>query len=463
MTTTRSPLGRLAAMALAVLGLLAAIVTVLGVNTAPAAASTSVEGPYGPLPDPSLPGYLKVTEKEEYLTFHAARGREILFVDTEHADADGFWFAYRITTSAARNFDWVYQPYGMYCASDWSDVTWNGWMNTYWCTPNAERVEAKFPGFNANAEACRAATGYPWKSASGGGSDYYCTNARLETAANALTQFQGDMFTCAPWERQAGACKAVYPWASKPGYPAGHWIAQPDTCTNMPAHANQPGMMLDPDLYAPKTGGDGTCTGADPAPNCVGAPDDIATTHRACTGVAPEPPKGQYTATATRTATRTATASASATSTGTKTLTRWTKKVTVKRKAKGKTYKSSATAKVKVARSATVSAKNTATATATRTITRTCKGETRDAATACASRAAEQDAEQAAYDAASASAFNDALGRAQVQARDGAGAKALTMARSAGVTKAAKTKAIKAAKAKALKSVKKKIKQAKRR
>ncbi len=439
-------LARIAVLCSAALATLVGTLVTIGAMAVPAQARFDTSQQWG---------YAKVVDPQAYLRHYLHYGVEVLHVDTEHMDADGFWFAERSGVST-RGFDWRYQPFGAWCTDTTLTVEWNGWLNTYTCAPDWDKADLEYPGYRTNTDACRAATGHPWKTGSlfVGGSG--CANTLI--GARMLTQSPGNPATCAPWEDQgatpSGASKCLtqrYAWETGPSN--SYWSPAPDTCTGLPAHATK--TYVHPDPYVP-AGPVPDCTGAALAPNCT--PDS---NHQACTGV----PQVVHVASGTATASITdGTASATATKTAKHTATAYRVTKTAKAKYMSKVYKASRTVKIirTATRAATVST-TVSDGTATKSITLSCSGATPAVAQSCATANAQAQATTEARSAAEA----DAATRAKTSAAQAATAQAWEAARQAvadaPVSKSEKKAAAKKATRAGPQAVKKQIATAKRR
>lgn len=400
-------------------------------------------------------GYAKVIDPETYLRYYVHWGIQVVHVDEEHMDADGFWFAYGGADTPERDFVWQYQPFGAWCHDTALTVQWNPWLNTYQCQLDPTLAEAEWPGTATATARCRETTGHPWKQ--GYWNTDYCGNQTL--AASYVQQAAGmGHSACAPWEDQgvtlSGSAKCLtqrYAWENTT--PNTYWSPAPDTCTGMPPEATR--RAVNPDPYVP-SGPVPDCTGEPLATNC---PADSV--RQACTGV----PMTFARRTADASATVTD-ATGSATATRSATATAITHKVTktVKATYRGKTYKASKTVKI------TAQATKTATATfaikdgtATRTASATCARLTEDLALSCAQAAADASAALAARDAA----ITEANARAQVKAAESATRMATAMATSKAasttVSQAQKKAAAQKALKRATKAVRKAIAKAKKR
>lgn len=421
----RNPLARAAASTAAVLAMLAAILGFVG--AAPAHAASGTASVTASDAASTRYGYEKVTTRESYLTYYLRRDVQILHLDDDHMDPDGFWFAAR-SSFQQRGYGWIYQPYGLWCGDANMKVAFNGWMNTDMCVVDMETVGAAYPAYPSNTAACRASTGQPWKAGSAFAGDSGCVDSALDWSTNPVIKEGSREYTCAPWEPQgldqkgAALCNQThYAWENET--PNTFWMPAPDTCTGMPADSNR-GVQRDPAAYVPASG-DGSCTGSALAPNCPA--DSI---HQGCTGI---DPADLVWATATAAATSTQSANATLTRSASARVLRGTVTETASRKYKGKTYSASASAKFFKEASASMTATVTSTGTGSATATMSCASTTVAKAQDCAAKKAQVEAQRLADVAAQADAAS--------KARDAAGSKASADASAAATQTAQKASA----------------------
>lgn len=316
------------------------VTLVLGVvGAAPAQAAGQAAGSaqqWTPMdPVPTGPGWTRITDRESLMDLQRAAGITVLHVDTEHADADGFWFAIAgAANPALRPMRWIYQPYAAKCTDPETQVTWNGWKNQFECQYPDAVWEHQRPGSAAHDAACVSATGRPWSLAepdslmnAGDGtyimtwpdqmSDTTCTNANLApgTGAN-LAPGTGlypasQEYPCAPWEDLSLNAQGTHvcdlsspgPWLRRTdggSGPNGTWVSTPeprtwepapDSCTGAPSWANDLTRRYHPDAD-PNLGRPGvSCDGAALPPNCAAQPatpgDPAVPNNRLCTEATP--------------------------------------------------------------------------------------------------------------------------------------------------------------------------------
>jgi hypothetical protein len=421
-------------------GLFAIVAMLLGVLTLSLGTASSASAT-----DASQYGYSQVTMKEAYLRKFASTG--VMTVDTAHETSGGFWLALH-SPDTARGFAWYFQSYGMWCSSSGQKVALNPWMNTYWCMTNPDAPEIQSSASATNTANCQASTGYPWKKGTIYASNTGCLDNNLSWARNTLVQPELTMPSggCAPWE--VADCTAVtYPWSSGPANT--YWMPSPDACTQMPADANKHVPSYDPQYYAPATGGDGSCDGSTPAPNCttatvssdacqatapVVAPAPSDTTVREDSGTTTSSPDQTFSATATATASASVTSTRSATVSVEREVVRYRVTRSATYKYHGRKYRGYGTGYVvkSAVRGATRSSNATATATATETSS--CTGASQDEAQACADRKAAELAQQHAQASAGSSASSKAYSIAHAAAESAASTTAYEAAKGAGVT-----------------------------
>lgn len=460
MTTPRTGrrLGRTTVMLTTALATMVGTLVTLGATSVPAQAEFDETQKWG---------YAKVIEPEAYLLNYIHAGVEILHVDTEHMDADGFWFA-EASNLSSRGFSWRYQPFGMWCSSTVLKVQWNPWLNTNACDVDYSLTEGEYPGYADRTAACRVSTGHPWKNGNSN-ADYdpanpYCGNSTL-SMAGPITRKQepGQPAACAPWETTGMSASGVpscspqsYPWVN--GTPNTFWTPAPDTCTGMPENANR--VYANPDSYVP-AGPVRDCTGEALASNCP-----TGSVNQGCTGVPqPTPPAPTATATATITvAVNDGTGTASATKSATQKAVAYKATKTVKVRYAGKVYKATKTSNVYATATKTATASVTLTnGNAAHTATMSCTSTTMLTAKPCAEANARAEALTAARIAADAEATTRAQTQAAPVAIQQAKTAALQAAKTSPITTAAKQAAAKTAKAIAVKAVKKQIAKAKKR
>lgn len=423
-------------------------------SIAPGASSASATDE----PSPTQYGYKKVLNKAEYMEYYMAREFEVLHIDTEHQTSKGFYIA--IKTSRGRGFQWRFQEYGQWCLVPDNNVAWNGWMNNYTCMPDQERFAERFPAWPENGERCRNQTGYPWKNGGFDAGDTYCRNTELDSRYDPMTQKTAYGYDCAPFEEKRGfdCYPRTYDWVdNEPNSEDVFWLPEPDPCTSLPSDANRVNPAYNPDDYVPASGGDSSCTGAAPAPNCATAPPDVAATQQACTGVEPVEStyySGEATATESATADATVTVSRSATAQAK----RYKASVQVTKRKHGRTYKARGVAWTvkRATRSTTLT--DTLTGEATATVTATCASTiSQEEADACALADAQEKARsQAEYDARN-DARNQGTGDLASQAKVESRAAAKEAVRTAIVTAADRTKAKRQARRVALRKLRQKM------
>ncbi|TIC82884.1 hypothetical protein [Nocardioides sp. GY 10127] len=365
-------------------------------------------------------GYLKVTSIESYLQVAIASKEQVLYVDTAHADDDGFWYAISFGLSDRDNgLMWEYQPYGMYCSGSGQEVVYNGWLNRFTCQVKAGASSI----FDAKTAACQESTGYPWKNGSIFSSDDGCYDWYLDLSYTLPKVEDSYGYECAPWEDQtldrngtAACLSQTYAWQDAQTS-VSFWAPAPDACTGMPADTSSAGDFYDPEDYAPVTGGDGSCDGSDPTPNCTDG-----NTSYSCTGVMESTlPLSSVTVTRKATSTRSATRSATESATATRASVR----VTVHGRSHGRRVSASAVVRIRKTRSAGASATASATKVARWTATTTCRRLTSEEADTCArasavaeaSATAQQKADTAAKKAAQRAAADQASAQAVREAR----------------------------------------------
>lgn len=328
------------------------------------------------------------------LEIYEKRGRlkDARHMPTEYADGNGFWYAvpYNPPVSDQRKFAWRYQPYGVWCQRRDLKVGYNPWLDGYHCIPNETTLEADFPGYRAETDKCRAATGgRAWSIAvpeveDGKFKRWWCSNHLNDPTDSRNTLFlqSTGLHSCSPWEDKSddprGGWKCnytYYSWLNDPAHPGGY----------------EPPVTQNPD--------------------------------------------GQFTARATASAESQQTIAASPNVKATATV----RRVVIIRKhavVKGKKrYVGTGKAPIRITRSAWARERRTATRTATGHGSATCTRTSAETAQACANTAAQNQATKNASDAAANAARAAATEYAQKAGHATAHAKAVELAKTAKITK----------------------------
>ncbi len=454
----------------------AALLAVAGMTTVLATQTAEASDPprYGDAIMPS--GFQPIPAQWMYMQrwLTGFPDKPILKVDTEHATAEGFYYAVRSGGIGSRNVVWVYQRYGIGCDGEQAyNLVFNPWLNTYWCAEDPTFFEAYEPGYNQRTDACRAEQGQPWKSVRIDGSGDCWNRELFQNSMIPLTiQHNTQSAYLAPWETEADLNDTS--WNSLPAL--NFWVPEPDTCTGAPADSNRPARNpVEPvgNTNVPN------CLGQDLAPNCTAAtatdpacggpiwPNGAASPTPPTPTATPTQPTSTPTATPTQpttspstpgsvTSTQSVTDSFSVTGVATRTeqatvrLKRKTVRVSVTKTINGRQVTKTGEASIYVKRSAQATAEAMLTEQFSTTGTATCTLPTQQEADNCAIAEARENAAAIAADTYTSEmnsrAAAEASNKALAEARD----RATTAAKNTVITKKMIRKAKRQARQRAL-------------